>query len=67
MQQRADELTSEEAQAYLGVNEAELRRLAEEFGVARFYEARPGDPFVYEKADLDKIKLGLEEKGASTG
>jgi hypothetical protein len=66
MQQRADEMNSEEAQVYLGVNEAELRRLATQFGVARFYEARMGDPFVYERADLDKIKLGLKEKNGST-
>lgn len=55
----ADELTAEEAAAFLGVDLKNLVPLLERYGVGRHYEARPGDEFVYNRAELQKIKDDL--------
>jgi hypothetical protein len=59
-----DELTAAEAAPYLGVEMKALTALLERYGVGRYYEARGGgDPFVYSRADLDKIKQDIGTAG----
>ena len=53
---RTDDMTAEEAANYLGVQTKELAGILERYGVGRHYEARPGDEFVYDREDIDKVK-----------
>ena len=58
-----DELSAGEAAQYLGVELKSLMALLERYGVGRHYEARGGDPFFYDRADIDKIKKDIGTTG----
>jgi hypothetical protein len=62
------ELTADEAAEFLGVERKNLAGLLERYGVGRYYEARAGEQFVYDRADIEKIKddLGTADDGGST-
>ena len=62
----SDELTAEEAANYLGVDLKALAPLLERYGVGRHYEARPGDEFVYDRTELDKIKRDLAARATGS-
>ncbi len=57
-----NELTAAEAASYLGIEVKELAPLLGRYGVGRHYEARHGDEFVYERADIEKVKRNLPPK-----
>ena len=69
MQQQVDsnEFTGSEAAEFLGVDLKNLAALLGRYGVGRHYVARYGDPFVYSREDLEKIKrdLGTHDGGTS--
>jgi hypothetical protein len=54
-----DEMTAEQAADFLGIETKNLASLLERYGVGRHYEARHGDEFVYDRADIEKIKHDL--------
>jgi hypothetical protein len=56
---KGGQVTAEDAAAFLGVSLKDLVPLLERYGVGRHYEARPGDEFVYNLAELEKIKEDL--------
>jgi hypothetical protein len=51
-----DELTPEEAWAYLGVDERKFKDLVERYGVARRNVPRESDQFIYLRSELEKIR-----------
>jgi hypothetical protein len=57
------ELTADQAAEFLGIDLKNLAAILERYGVGRHYEARSGDEFVYDRADLEKIKRDLEKAG----
>jgi hypothetical protein len=52
-------LTAEEASAYLGVDAKQLPALAEQYGLPRRYIVEPRAAWVYDSADLDRVKAVL--------
>lgn len=52
-------LTADEAAAILGVEVKNLAPLLARYGVGRHYEARHGDEFVYDRADIEKVRSNL--------
>ncbi len=65
---QSDQLTGAEAAALLGVDLKNLATLLGRYGVGRHYEARPGDEFVYDRREIEKIKanLGVKSDGEPT-
>jgi hypothetical protein len=55
----ADEMTAEQAAEFLQIEPKHLVSLLERYGVGRYYEARHGEQFVYDRADLERIKNDL--------
>jgi hypothetical protein len=62
----ADELSFEEAAAYLGVSKQELPRILESYGIGRYYDPEEEGQFVYEKADLERAKASLDAETGSS-
>lgn len=61
----AEDMSPEDAAAFLGVEVKNLAPLLERYGVGRYYEPRPGHEFVYERADIEKVKRQVEAESPS--
>ena len=62
----SNEMTAEEAASFLGIETKELAPLLERYGVGRYYEARPGDEFVYDREDIASVKRHIEASRADS-
>lgn len=65
-------LTVEEAAAYLGIDAKQIPALASQFGLPRRYIVQPRNAWVYDSADLDRMKPHLppppaKKQAAETG
>ena len=62
----SNEMTADEAASFLGIDVKGLAALLERYGVGRHYEARPGDEFVYDREDIEKVKRDLDATNPGT-
>lgn len=55
-----EQMTVEEAAAYVGVNENEFEALAKRAGIGRHYDPRETGQFVWARSDVDQVKKQRE-------